>query len=1024
MTQTRLLLTALAVLTLTAAPAVAQTKPRAWSPPAAATSETEPREDDADMPEFAQDLVAKDEYVRMRQEYFESRLDVPASVAQAARLAAIRTMQRQASAQAPFAVYGSWTAIGPDPIPNGQTTSFPTAVSGRVTAIVVHPTDPDIAYVGAAQGGVYRTLDGGATWTAIFDQAASLAIGALALAPSDPTVLFVGTGESHGSCDSYFGVGLYRIENADTAPILHGPFDPPVLTGIAGTRAFTGRSISEILVHPTNPDIIFVSTTAGIGGLGCDVLSTFIPNVALRGLYRSFNAMSASPSFDKVKVSADGSVAPDASGNRNVTDMAMDPDDPATLMVWYSGATGVNNGGVFTTNNALDPVPVFTQRFASPANFIRGEVTVQKQGAGKKWLIAIGESASGTTCTSTTQLGSVRRSLDGGVTWSTKLGGGGFCGGQCFYDIAIAMPPGDTSTVLLGGAANGSCQKVYQRSTNGGVSFVQSDAGLHADVHAITVAPSNPDIVYLGCDGGVYRSTNRGQTWTSRNTAGFSATQFQGFDMHPLDPNFLIGGTQDNGTNWYKPDATWFRADFGDGGFAAIDQNALDNTNVTMFHTYFNQVGAMGYARVTTTASATDGNWQLFGCGFGGSTPNGFSCADGAVLFYAPLVRGPGNPSTLYYGSDRLYRSANAGVTMVVASQAPFQAGIPVSAIGIAPNNDAIRLVGLRNGRVFSTTTGASPLADVTGPLPARFVTRFAFDPVTPTTAYVTYAGFGLPAGQHIWKSTDITNPAAWTPAGAGIPDVPVNGITIDPMNPSNLYAATDIGVYASTDGGANWSPFMTGMPVVAGFEIRIHPVHRVLRVATHGRGIYERALDAPVATQLSLVGSEFVDGRARLTWFSSDGAGEQVRLYRRFVPGEFQPVAMLTVGGEGMVEYEDADLIPGQSYEYEVGVFDQGRERRLGRVWLDVPAGRVLALRAAAGRSGELRLALQLPTSEPASLELVDVTGRRVSEQPLAGLAAGDHEVVVGGDVRPGLYWARVHQAGKVVTAKVVHSR
>ncbi len=1011
-------LSALALLSVCAVSASAQVRPRAWAPSAPASERTsatkslEIDENDADMPPFAQGIIEKEEYLRLRTQYFEERLDSPFGVAHAGRLSAIAQMKRQAAEQGAFAVFGSWSPIGPDPIPNGQTTTVSTPVSGRTTSIVIHPTDPNTVYVGTAQGGVYRTLDGGATWTAIFDQAASLAIGSLALSTTDPTTLFVGTGEAHGSCDSYFGVGLYRIQNAATAPVLHGPFNPLVATGIAGTTAFTGRSIATIAVHPTDPNIIFVGTTSGIGGIGCDALSGFVPPLALRGLYRSTNALSGAPTFEKIRVSGDGSVAPDVSGSRNTHDVKFDPNDSNRLVLWYSGGTGVGNGGIFVTSNALAPVPTFTNTLSSTASFIRGEIAVTQQGGVTKWMLANGESSNGR----------IRRSLDGGMTWSATLGGAGYCGGQCFYDIAIGMPPGDTATVLLGGAAG---TGIMQRSVNGGVTFAQAATGLHADTHALAFSQSNPDIVYEGSDGGIYKSTNRGATWTSMNTAGFSATQFQGLDIHPTDPNFTIGGTQDNGTNWYKPDGTWFRVDFGDGGMAVIDQNAPDVTNVTMYHTYFNQVGAMGYSKVTNTAAAFDGNWTLYGCGFGGSVPNGMTCSDGAVLFYAPLVRGPGSPNTLYYGSDRLYRSSNAGVTMTLASQGPIVAGVPVSAIGIAPGDDNRRVVGLRNGRVFSTGTGTTPLLEVTGAIPAKFVSRVVFDPTNPNIAYLTLAGFGVAAGQHVWRTTDITNAAAWTVAGNGIPDVPVNSIAVDPLFPATLYAATDIGVYRSTDSGANWSPYMTGMPVVACFDIAVQPTNRILRVATHGRGMFERLLDAPVATQLALVGSELVEGRARLTWYSGDGSGEQVRIYRRYVPGDFAEVATATIGGDGLVSYEDATIEAGRSYEYEVGVMNGGREMRLGRVWLDVPVGRSLTVRAASSRSGELRLAIVLPTTEAASLELVDVTGRRVAQRDLTARTAGDHEVAFDtGAMKPGIYWARITQAGKLASAKVVYSR
>src|SRR5439155_19055609 len=120
---------------------------------------------------------------------------------------------------------GAWTPIGPLTLPNGVgNSSGPT--SGRVTAIAVDPTNSQKVYLGTAQGGVWRSLDGGTTWTSIFDNAQTMAIGALAVAPSNPTILYVGTGEFNSCGDCFFGVGLYRIDSVDTAPTLLGPISP------------------------------------------------------------------------------------------------------------------------------------------------------------------------------------------------------------------------------------------------------------------------------------------------------------------------------------------------------------------------------------------------------------------------------------------------------------------------------------------------------------------------------------------------------------------------------------------------------------------------------------------------------------------------------------------------------------------------------------------------------------------------------------------------------------------------------
>lgn len=1019
----RLLLALLTASALATSLAGAAPLPRPWSPPAAASAAATPVDEDPDMPSALSPTMDKAEYMRLREAYFEMRWDAPFDQAYQGRIDAIALMQRQSRELGAFTASSYWTPIGPAPIPNGQTTSIATPVSGRVTAIAVHPQDPNTVYVAGAQGGVWRTLDGGANWTPLFDSQSTLAIGSLALAPTNPSILYVGTGEANLSADSFFGLGLYRIDNADTAPVVSGPFNPTPTSDVIGAKTFTGRSIGRILVDPTDAATVFVAVSSGIGGSGGDALGASPPITALRGIYRSTNATSGSPSFTKLTVTSTGSIAPDVTGNRIVTDMIYDPTDTSwnTIVCWVYGNAAAADGGIYRTTNALAPAPVFAQTFVTTTNSSRGAFAVNRVGGVTTMIVGTGEVASGTGCTAGS--GVLRRSTDGGVTWSAKLAGaGGYCGGQCWYDNPVAIHPNDANIILVGGAGNGTCSRVYARSTDGGAFFTgpgASDVGLHADAHAIEFAPSNPSIVYEGNDGGIYKSTNAGVTWTSVNN-GLSLTQFESIDTHPIDPDFTIGGTQDNGTPWYQPGGTWFRADWGDGGFAVIDQNAADNTNVTMYHTYYNSTNALlGFGRVTNTASASDGNWAFLGCG---GTPNGIGCSN-AVLFYAPLVRGPGSPNTLYYGSDRLYRSTNLGTTMTVVSQGPILSGQPISAIAIAPQNDNVRVVGLRNGQVWATSTGSATLVNVTGAIPARYVGRIAVDPSNSDVCYVALGGFGLNPGEHVWKTTNLSSGApTWTAAGSGLPDVPVNAFVIDPVSPSSLYAGTDVGVYVSADGGASWSPYVTGMPVVSVFGLSLQPTSRILRAATHGRGMFERFVDEPVATQLSLVGAEIVDGHPRMTWYSADGAGEKLGVHRRHEPGDWERVGEVWADGTGQIVYEDFAAVRGHSYEYALGLVSDGLERRAGNVWVDVPLDAAFALRAASTQGrGALRFVVSLPAPGSAHLELMDVSGRRVADLDLGHLGAGEHPVSLDARVaKSGVYWARLSQAGKMISTKV----
>lgn len=785
---------------------------------------------DPDLPPFAEGLIDETTYLLLRDEHLAQLHGIPPEVGRNLRVEAIQQMEAQ-MARSPF-MSTTWVPIGPAPLPNGQTTSIQTPVSGRSSAVAIHPTNPDIVYVGTAQGGLYRTLDGGQSWTPLMDNALSLAIGAVAIAPSNPSTVFVGTGESSASCLSFFGVGIYIITNADSAnPTVSGPFNQDN----GATDIFSGRTISQILVHPTDPNTVFVGTYSGIGGIGCDV--PFNPPPA--GVYRSTNALSGTPTFNKLVVATDNM------GSNNVSDIIFEPGNPNTMLVGVRAASSASGGGIYRATNVLSAVPNFVKTL--DINTARIEFAINKISTTVTVLAATEESN-----------GTLRRSTDGGQTWPSIIGGAaGFCGGQCWYDIGIAMDPANANIIYLGGAANSGSSRILIKSTDG-VNFSMIDTGLHPDTHAIRLAPSNASIVYVAGDGGIWRSTDAGGTFVSLNNTDFSATQFMSLAQHPTAPNFMIGGTQDNGTECLgvcglNPDPlSWRRADFGDGGYALIDQNATNTTNVTMYHTYFNVQGAMGYARVTNSANAQDNGWTLYGCGFGGAIPNGFDCTD-LVNFYAPMALGPGNPNTLYFGSDVLYRSANAGLTMSVVSQDPLDgpagANGRVSAIAISPQSDNYRLVGLRNGKVFATTTGSSTLTNVTPPGgPGTYVGRLTFDPTNPNIAYISYGGFGVPAGQHVWKTNNLSGGAGmWVPAGSGIPDIPVNAFAIDPTNVQNLYAGTDIGVYHSPNGGVSWTPFGTGLPRAAVFDLSVHPGTLVLRAATHGKGIWEIGLGSVV---------------------------------------------------------------------------------------------------------------------------------------------------------------------------------
>jgi len=853
--------------------------------------------------------IDREEYLRLRGEYVARKRGIEPGrpFNPDLRVEAIQQMERQQqnrklesiiSGDLTPAAGGAWTPIGPLSITNGQSLSGgDTAVSGRVTAVVVDPTNSSNVYLGTAQGGVWKSTNGGITWQSIFDGAQAQAIGALAVAPSDPSKLFVGTGEFNGCGDCFFGVGLYRIDGVNGAsPTLVGPINPVETIGTTTYTAgiFNGRSIAKIVVDPTNADNIFVASARGIGGTGASAKTSTVPDLGIRGLWRSTNATGPATgpgavTFQKIVVTPGGTVATE---DLDTPDIVMEPGVPNNLLVTPLGS------GIYRTTSALAVTPTFTQVYPAAAS-VRISLAISKVGSTVTAYAATSETPTATPGCTASGSGALRKQVDpfnSSSTWTTQLtGGGGFCRGQCFYDMAIAVNPANASEVYLGGSARRDfppppdpCPDGMKKSTDGGASFVRDDTGLHADAH--TLFYDSAGNVYAGNDGGIWKATpNAGATtWTNLNSSPLNTLQFESIAVHSTNQFLMIGGTQDNGTEFQQTSSgNWSNAEGGDGGYCLIDQSASDTRFVAMYHTFFNQQNnQIGFDRsVDSNCLPVKNFWPTRGIGFvgGGDSEdttltcdgtasylhNGLSLTDN-VLFYAPMALGPGTPNTVYFGTDRLYRSNDRGDHMTVVSQAsissPGNAGSPISSIAIWPKGDNVRLVGLQNGQVWGTSTGSSTLVNLASPAPAnpsgsanKFIGRAMIDPNNKNVAYITLSYYA-PAGQGIWKITNLNSAAVsggaapnWVAAGNGIPSIPINAFAIDPLNSNNLYAGTDIGVYFSNDGGANWSPFGTGLPRVAVFDLQIQPTSRLLRAGTHGRGVWETALVSPAASTVQL---------------------------------------------------------------------------------------------------------------------------------------------------------------------------
>ncbi|MCG8462775.1 MAG: hypothetical protein MI919_41345, partial [Holophagales bacterium] len=367
---------------------------------------------------------------------------------------------------------------------------------------------------------------------------------------------------------------------------------------------------------------------------------------------------------------------------------------------------------------------------------------------------------------------------------------------------------------------------------------------MHADVHSIITFPEQDNHLWVGNDGGMWRSTDRGTNWININS-NLAITQFQGCDLDPTDANRAYGGTQDNRTmGWTGMDA-WPHLDFGDGGFALIDQSTPDN----LVHTYFNQTGNLIGVGYTTGGFATTQGFYNFSSAPG----NGIDITD-RVLFYAPIHLDHGVTDTLLFGTHKLYRAptffAVGGGFVALAGGADLTTGSgALSAIETYSPTPGVlsQLIytGSSDGVINRSTNGGTSFTQVDAP--GIYVSDVLVDRNNSQRVYASLAGFSGSPGQNVRRSVD--GGTTWTVAGTGLPDIPVNALVVDPLVENRIWAGTDIGVFVSEDGADTWTYASNGMPRVAVFDMKARDNGRIL-ACTHGRSAFAADLNqAPLFT-------------------------------------------------------------------------------------------------------------------------------------------------------------------------------
>jgi hypothetical protein len=703
-----------------------------------------------------------------------------------------------------------WAPIGPSPISEGSTDD-----NGLVTTIAVNPNNEGVVYVGTAQGGVWRSTDGGDHWTPIFDRQQSLGIGepgGIAIDPNDTTVIYVGTSSRVGSAEpNTVGqppAGLFKSTDSGASWIALGSGYPSTNTGNAAQFVF--QTINVIRVDPANSQTIYMATSFGVfvsqdggqnwtqaTGLGGDTRSLELDltsPVGARILYAgvdgvgAFQSTDGANSFNQILSSATSAFAT-ALGTNGFTQVAVRlapqtaPPDLNGIQVIYVGVAGSYSGP--------DPIGFFI-------------------------------------------------STDQGSTW-TQLAAGGVGGGSYGgYAFALAVDPASPGDGIHDTLYFGSINQ--WKSTDAGTSFSGINAG-HADTHAWTLVPQTapaPSIIWAGTDGGIDVSVNGGSTFTPKNGGGLQTGLFYNIAVKPdATASVTAGALQDNQiqTTAGETAPEWQATIGGDGWDVAYD----GSTPPVLYCTF-------GGPSSSVVSSNNDGQT------WGGAITPPWTSADTGNFFLTQLTADPSASGTLYVsGEVNLWQQPSGGAWRVILS--PGTSGN----VDVAPTNGnhiamaaGSKVLASTNALAATVGPGGVTFTDITANLPARNVSRVAFDPVDPNILYAVMNGFsgGTPAG--VFRTT--LSAGSWTNISPDV-DIPCGAIALDgTTTPTTLYVGTDLGIIRSTDDGASWSVLDDiRFPRVSVFDLGFNAQAGVLRAGTYGRGVWEFAPPAGPAIAVEL---------------------------------------------------------------------------------------------------------------------------------------------------------------------------
>lgn len=716
----------------------------------------------------------------------------------------------------------------------------PLNFAGRILCVAIHPTIANTMFVGSASGGLWKTTTGGTggaggiSWQNVPTGFPVLGVASIAFNPTNGNEMYIGTGEVYSVAPPATGT----IGHGGPERLYRGSYGIGILKTTDGGASWTKvlnfsasnlKGVSDILIHPTNTQIVFAATTDGI--------------------YRTTNGGTTWSLIHNVVLA---------------NKIEFQPGNPDVLYAGV-GNLGSTGSGIYKSTNANAVTPTFIKLGGGLPTTISGKIEIAVTPVNTSYIYA----SIGNSPLIQTDPEGLYRSTDGGTTWTLRNTNTTVIGGQGWYGHDIAVGRTNANLVLWG-------ELNFFRSTDGGTNITQtgtwsnwnvnnttvgtltegSGTGyVHADVHAIVASPydATGNTFFICTDGGLFRTTNGGSNFNTLN-GGLNTSQiYSNAAISATDRNYMILGLQDNEAFVYGGTPGCKRIpNLGDGFHAAINPT---NDNIGFMESYF--------LRVKKTTNRTTSWGATLIVNGSGTTPAEPTCFNG------PYVLAPSNPNIFYGGTVRVKKSTNinaATPTITDANGGNVLAGAnnPIISMTVAPSTDQVVYAstvpagGIRS-KLWKTTNGATSFTDITGTLPDRYYSKIAVDPIDPNRVAVVLSGFG---SSHVFISTN--GGTSWCDIGGGLPDVPHNTLTFDPDNNTTLYVGNDLGVFyagniptgpVGSSYSVPWTAYNDGFPDgVLVSDIVVTPAPRKLRLATFGRGLWERDMGPMISLPFNTI--------------------------------------------------------------------------------------------------------------------------------------------------------------------------